>query len=234
MVLHVRSGERYRWRSSFLGYNSFPEFPERLGWKLDVLIEVDNEEWRWVNVYQTQCYPTIEQIVNRVNEIQTAHHARVTRDGSRLKRWYIMTDGKREWLRELGVAFHASSSEKWDGISTSRDLDLSPEQKQTLDTYTGSRSAVFVGNEMSVFFFVSLLTGSAYFVRFPLVLKYDFVHCHATKFNRATLDAMNVFVGGSCTSISMHIRLLLLMQTVAMDFCYIHPYTSPLKDPYQP
>ena len=80
----------------------------------------------------------------------------------RLKKVYIMTNGNREWLNELKEAIiadaRASKSPcgggwefewEWEGVATSRDLQLGWEEKpvaQTLDMYVGQRSQLFVGN----------------------------------------------------------------------------------------
>ncbi|KAL0567366.1 hypothetical protein V5O48_014625 [Marasmius crinis-equi] len=159
IVLHIRRGDyeehcRHhlaRYHSTYLGYNSFPDFPDQF----EGPGEVEDEQLRYENVYQKHCYPSIGQIVERVNEIREQYDMRAgsllrmfTRAG-RLKRLYIMSNGKEKWLKELKLALARSSIEEWEEIATSRDLELTLEQKyvaQAVDMYIASKAAVFVGN----------------------------------------------------------------------------------------
>jgi hypothetical protein len=99
-----------------------------------------------------------------------------------LKRIYIMSNGDRQMLRDLKQALmdDAESSKlspaattttsttnggettingwefewTWEGVSTSRDLELGWEEKpvgQALDMYIGQRSELFIGNGVSIF-----------------------------------------------------------------------------------
>ena len=80
-----------------------------------------------------------------------------------LKRIYIMTNGNGELLQELKQALMDDAERSktpgetndwefewtWEGISTSRDLELGWEEKpvgQVLDMYVGQRSELFIGN----------------------------------------------------------------------------------------
>jgi len=87
-----------------------------------------------------------------------------------LKRIFIMTNGDRELLQELKQALMDDAERSkisdgetnswefewtWEGVSTSRDLELGWEEKpvsQALDMYIGQRSELFVGNGVSSFF----------------------------------------------------------------------------------
>ena len=83
-----------------------------------------------------------------------------------LKRIFIMTNGNRELLQELKQALIDDAERSkisgetngwefewtWEGVSTSRDLDLGWEEKpvgQALDMYIAQRSELFVGNGVS-------------------------------------------------------------------------------------
>jgi hypothetical protein len=85
-----------------------------------------------------------------------------------LKRIYIMSNGDRQLLRDLKQALLndaersklSSNGETndwkfewtWEGVSTSRDLELGWEEKpvaQALDMYIGQRSELFIGNGVS-------------------------------------------------------------------------------------
>ncbi|KAF8799245.1 hypothetical protein BYT27DRAFT_7228035 [Phlegmacium glaucopus] len=85
----------------------------------------------------------------------------------RLKRVFIMTNGDKALLQELKQALMDDAERSkmpsdetngwdfewtWEGVSTSRDLDLGWEEKpvgQALDMYTAQRSELFVGNGFS-------------------------------------------------------------------------------------
>jgi hypothetical protein len=88
-----------------------------------------------------------------------------------LKRIYIMTNGDRQLLEELKQALmddaeHSKLSNgethrdwefdwTWEGISTSRDLELGWEEtrvSQALDMYIAQRSELFIGNGVSHFY----------------------------------------------------------------------------------
>ncbi|KAF9653549.1 hypothetical protein BDM02DRAFT_3153006 [Thelephora ganbajun] len=94
--------------------------------------------------YQKACYPTMQDIVRRVGEI------RASESGKKLRRIYIMTNGKREWVVKLKEAFLAA--DHWDDIASSRDLELNDEQRyvaQAADMLIGQRADVFIGNGFS-------------------------------------------------------------------------------------
>lgn len=60
---------------------------------------------------------------------------------------YIMTNGIVSWVEELKEALESSGN--WDQIKSSRDLDITWEQKfvvQALDMFVAQRSEVLIGN----------------------------------------------------------------------------------------
>ncbi|KAJ7618580.1 hypothetical protein FB45DRAFT_800313 [Roridomyces roridus] len=139
LTLHVRRGDYEGWcreafphSMSFVGFNSFHEFP-------------DSEKFRlWNTSYEDtmlHCLPDIDQIIEKVLAV-------VTPD-SGIERIYLMTNGRYPWLGELVSALKAAGS--W-SVATSRDLSLSFEGKhvsQALDMYVGQRSDRFIGNGFS-------------------------------------------------------------------------------------
>ena len=61
-----------------------------------------------------------------------------------------MTNGKRSWLNKLKKALNESGD--WNQISSSRELQLTWEQKfvaQSIDMAVGQRADVFIGNGAS-------------------------------------------------------------------------------------
>ncbi|ESK93147.1 ATP:ADP antiporter [Moniliophthora roreri MCA 2997] len=178
MVLHLRRGDfedhcRHlaRYGSTYNGYNSFPHFPDRFD---PSILGMNSQEWNedraYNELYKEHCYPDIDQIIKRVGDIRRSVDERrslgqgnswlsrlLTWIGSSdadlhpLRRIYVMTNGKNEWLDELKSALVEDGWEL-NGISTSRDLELTWEQKyvsQALDMYVAARAQVFVGNGFS-------------------------------------------------------------------------------------
>ena len=149
LVMHLRRGDfgehcknLAEWSSTFTGFNQIPGIVDKFtipprGPKG----HLTNEGAR---AYQRACFPTIQDIVQRVGEI------RASGSGKRLKNIYVMTNGKREWLAELKAAFLAAGH--WDSIASSRDLELNHEQQyvaQAADMLIGQRADVFIGNGVS-------------------------------------------------------------------------------------
>lgn len=149
LVMHLRRGdfEKHcnhfaKWSSTFTGFNQLPGITDRFtvlprGAKGQLTKE-------GANAYRRACFPTIQEIVQRVGEI------RASESGKRLKYIYVMTNGKREWVAELKAAFLAA--DHWDNIASSRDLELTEEQRyvvQAADMLIGQRADVFIGNGVS-------------------------------------------------------------------------------------
>lgn len=149
LALHVRRGDfeghcqhLARWRSDWSGFNKLPELIDR--WNKPPVDENDEMYPDGKAAYARSCYPTIDQIVERVEEI------RQTDDGRWLKNIFIMTNGKREWVEELKLALWKRRN--WRRIGSSRDMTLSWEQKHVagaVDTLIGQRADVFIGNGWS-------------------------------------------------------------------------------------
>jgi hypothetical protein len=149
LVLHIRRGdfeEHCRnlatWNSDFNGFNSFPELPDHFtpppwhDWE-----DTTDEHYAW---YMPHCFPNIEQIVDKVQEI------RKTQSAAGLRNVFIMTNGAREWVAELKDALKKAAP--WEKIASSRDIQLTWEQKfvaQAADMLIGQKAQVFVGNGVS-------------------------------------------------------------------------------------
>lgn len=148
LAIHIRRGDFEKhcidilanYRSGWLGLNSFPDLPD----KFDAPTDKESDEY--LPYYRMHCYPSIEEIVEKVEDIRN------TETGWFLKNIYIMTNGRRPWVAELKQALHRSGG--WETISSSRDLELDWDQKfvaQAVDMLIGQRAAVFVGNGVREF-----------------------------------------------------------------------------------
>jgi hypothetical protein len=101
--------------------------------------------------YFQRCFPTIDQIVDRVRLVLADQEK--THGGTKeLKSIYIMTNGDTAWLDDLKKALMGIKI--WDSVADSRDLRLGWEAKpvaQAMDMMVGQRADVFIGNGVSHF-----------------------------------------------------------------------------------
>ena len=173
MAIHVRRGDFeehcYRLASSksdYQGWNMFPALPDKFIPPGDGIDEDSVNE-----MYQAHCWPDFDRIVQRVRD---ARHDWEAHPGvSPLRRLYILTNGKEEWIKELKARLQ--ESQEWDSLNSSRDLVLSKEQKyiaQAIDMAIAERAALFVGNGVSASCGLNLHQSNSYCMCF-LVLKYD-------------------------------------------------------------
>ena len=148
LAIHVRRGDFKdhcvhlgKWSSDWHAFNSFPEFDDKFDRPTDGGWGETSEAN--MELYIRRCYPSIEQIVDKVSQVQ-----REAADP--LRYLYIMTNGPVPWIQELKSALAQNMS--WDHVGSSRDLKLTWEQKfvaQALDMYVAQRSQVFIGNGVS-------------------------------------------------------------------------------------
>ncbi|EJF63735.1 hypothetical protein DICSQDRAFT_54612 [Dichomitus squalens LYAD-421 SS1] len=146
LVLHIRRGDFQghchdvlaRRSIGFTGFNSFPELSDQ--WHLPEGVSEREKK----ALYARRCFPEIDMIVERVEEI------RRTPAGSGLTNAYIMTNGSPSWVSKLKAALRARHG--WAHVASSRDLVLTSEQKyvsQALDMLVAQRAHVFIGNGFS-------------------------------------------------------------------------------------
>lgn len=165
LVLHIRRGDfsnhcdfLIKWRADWQGIiqlaaDGMPDSFEQE--------KVSYSNWGTADVrpiYRRRCFPDIEQVVQRVRDVRLAH--------PHLKRIYVMTNGKKDWLSELRHALLVDSAdhifvredgstlrlEQWEAVHTSRELVLSEEQRYvaaTVDAAIATRADVFIGNGWS-------------------------------------------------------------------------------------
>ncbi|KAG2147827.1 uncharacterized protein EDB93DRAFT_1145545 [Suillus bovinus] len=154
LALHIRRGDfaghcshLANWSSNWNGFNQFSALPDRFrvptdgGW--GVTTEANT------NMYFRACFPTIEQIVEKVQNV-LADQKRLYGSAKELKSIYVMTNGDVEWLQQLKEAL--MQVKKWDAVVTSRDVKLSWEAKpvaQAVDMLIGQGAQVLIGNGFS-------------------------------------------------------------------------------------
>ncbi|KAI8981365.1 hypothetical protein BD414DRAFT_492453 [Trametes punicea] len=149
MAIHVRRGDYLKHCTDltnqledFVSVNTLPGLPDPFvaprGFFFGELTRADRE------LYRRRCYPSVEEIVRKVEEV------RATPDGRGLRRIYIMTNGKQDFIDELKGALREAG--EWDLISSSRDMVLTREQQyvaQAMDMLVAQRAQVFIGNGFS-------------------------------------------------------------------------------------
>lgn len=149
LALHIRRGDFEQhcrglaeWGSTWTGFNQLPELVDRFD--APARPKEGGVTQAIYDGYSKSCYPSIEGIVQKVID------AKNTKAGKDLSNIYIMTNGKDPWLSELKEALHKSG--KWEQISSSRELQVSWEQKyvaQSIDMVVGQRADVLIGNGVS-------------------------------------------------------------------------------------
>lgn len=151
LAIHIRRGDfkdhcehLSRWSADWNAFNSFPEFLDKFELPDGGGGGQTSEEN--TKTYIRHCYPSIEQIVEKVKEVRM-------KAADPLRYLYIMTNGQKPWVEELKSALAHDMS--WDQLSSSRDLRITWEQKfvaQCLDMYVAQRAQVFIGNGVSALF----------------------------------------------------------------------------------
>ncbi|KAH7885742.1 hypothetical protein F5I97DRAFT_1145854 [Phlebopus sp. FC_14] len=154
LVLHIRRGDfaghcshLANWSADWNGFNKFAALPDKFRVPVDGGWGETTE--KNMELYLRRCFPTIEQIVERVRAV-LADQMRLYGKSRELKRIYIMTNGDVAWIQELREAL--LEVKEWDAVMSSRDLHLSWEAKpvaQAVDMLVGQRAQVFIGNGFS-------------------------------------------------------------------------------------
>ena len=146
LAIHVRRGDfedhcrnLAEWSADWHAWNAFPEFID----KFEKPTDMSPEET--TNVYLSHCYPTIQQIADKVKRVRQESQA--THD---LRYLYIMTNGPSPWVEELKTVLAKESP--WESVKSSRDLELTWEEKfvaQGVDMLVAQRAEVIIGNGVS-------------------------------------------------------------------------------------
>ncbi|RPD63753.1 hypothetical protein L227DRAFT_598834 [Lentinus tigrinus ALCF2SS1-6] len=144
MAIHVRRGDyeghcKYLSAHSenFVSVNAFPGMMDQF--TVPHGTTSGNRE-----LYRKRCYPTIDEIIQKVVDVRQTPAARGVR------RLFIMTNGQPEFLSELKDALWEVA--EWDLIASSRDMVLNWEQKyiaQAVDQLIAQRAQVLIGNGFS-------------------------------------------------------------------------------------
>lgn len=145
LAIHIRRGDYAehcrnlaKWGAEFMGWLRHPLLIDHFD-KPPMAGKEDTEDI--AETYRQRCFPSIDEIAAKVDAV------RWTPEGHGLRRLYIMTNEQTGWVNELKSKIMGTGG--WDGVSSSRDLSLIPEQNyigQAIDMAIGMRSQVFIGN----------------------------------------------------------------------------------------
>ena len=155
MVVHVRRGDyahHYKFlakcSSDYMGWCKTHGVSDTFDPPGDSGVETEEKN----ALYEAHGYPSQERISRRIREIRKKWEARSDSQAS-LRSLHIMTNGDREWIRELKERIAKESGENaWDHISSAHDLNLNNEQRYVtiaIDQAIADRAEVFVGNGVS-------------------------------------------------------------------------------------
>ena len=148
LAIHIRRGDfedhcRHlaEWSADWHAWNAFPEFIDKFEVPTNTTVDETTQ------IYLAHCYPTIEQIVDKVKRVREESAA--THD---LRYLYIMTNGPISWVEELRAALARAGGRAWESVKSSRDLELTWEEKfvaQGVDMFVAQKAEVIIGNGVS-------------------------------------------------------------------------------------
>jgi len=152
LALHIRRGDYaphcHKMASFASGYNSWNLLPS-----LPDVYDPPNEikEGKDLDEFMRHCWPSVDDIVRRVRDVKRDYE---TQRRGQLKAVYVLTNGKRPWLDEL-IGGLLASGMGWRSDKQSGSVYVGPAEKlanQAADMEIARRSAVFIGNGVSVAF----------------------------------------------------------------------------------
>jgi hypothetical protein len=187
LALHLRRGDYEehcrniaQYHAKYIGMATLPEFEERDAFILPTEDYDENSVPEEVSAfYVKHCYPNATQVRQRVREVLHDYEQVLDAEdgkiggGSRslsplakakVKRVYIMSNGKSEWLNEVKKELMEDAKQSagsrewefawsWEDVSHSRDLIAGWEEQRVLqlvDMYVGQRAEIFVGNGVGI------------------------------------------------------------------------------------
>ena len=183
LAIHLRRGDfkkhchqLAKYNSTFHSWNLLPSLPDKF-------IHPEGYEWGESTpegdaYYQKHCYPDHDTILEKI-QISREEYIRAENPGEHrvLDVVFLLTNDATGWVDELKTKLMQSG---WRTVVTTKDLELDQEQKDVglaVDMEFAIKAAVFVGNGVSLFFFIlerTSLTGM-----FPVVLVYEW-YCAST------------------------------------------------------
>ncbi|CAK5283570.1 unnamed protein product [Mycena citricolor] len=142
VAVHLRQGDYERhcprlalYHSTYLGINTHPDLPDRFvpGTEAD---------------YMPHCFPTVDQLVQRLEQVRADHAARYPHRPP-LKRVFVLTNARGWLVRSLEEEL---KKEGWTDVWSSYDLLLDSAQKgvaMAVDMALAEGAEVFLGNGFS-------------------------------------------------------------------------------------
>lgn len=147
LAVHIRRGDFVdhcshlaKWSAQWNGFNQFDSLPDRFDVPPGAGFGFNTPEN--TAYYMEHCFPSIIQMADKIMSVREENPG--------VDRVYIMTNGKRPFIEKLTEELEKRG--KWKGITSSRDMVLTWEQKyvaQAVDMLVGQRAQAFIGNGVS-------------------------------------------------------------------------------------
>ncbi|KAG8925484.1 hypothetical protein FRC02_009624 [Tulasnella sp. 418] len=161
LAIHLRRGDfriHCHWLADrlepFAGWNQFSFLKDRFKPPDDM--DGVLTRGRKHAAYMERCWPSVEQVVEKLEMTK--------RDHPLLDKVFVLTNGKKEWVRELKAALTQGYQNttvvedeyvehyRWSSVITSRDLSILRNERevdQAVDMEIARRAEVFIGNGFS-------------------------------------------------------------------------------------
>ena len=156
LSIHLRRGDykdhcRHlaKYNSTFNGWNQLPSLPDKF-------IHPEKNTKKGIAHYLKHCYPEQDMILDKIQKSRN-DYIRAASPGDRaLDIIFLLTNDATGWVDELKMKLKRSG---WHTITT-KDLELDQEQKDVglaVDMEFAIKAAVFIGNGVSLFFYLKIL-----------------------------------------------------------------------------
>ncbi|KAG8909215.1 hypothetical protein FRC01_007071, partial [Tulasnella sp. 417] len=204
LAVHIRRGDfykhcldRFKYNSEYNGWNSFPDYPDVFDPPSLTEPSVISAAGRLTALspredsYTRHCYPSLDQIVDRINLVRDEWYQQT---GRTLNRVYVMTNAKSGFLDALRrrlTTTTTSESRSWQAVVTTKDLSVprhSVEVVVAADMLIGEKAEVFIGN--GVLLEVTFLADDPAFAQPVLVPLFQ--HQPDQKINRSARDELSL------------------------------------------
>ena len=172
LAIHLRRGDfkvhclhLAQWNSTFHSWNLLPSLPDKF------IHPEGYDTPEGIAHYQKHCYPEHDMILDKIQKSQEEYIREASPGENRvLDMIFLLTNDATGWVDELKTKLMQSG---WHTVVTTKDLELDQEQKDVglaVDMEFARKAAVFIGNGVSLFFYI--------LVRTPLTGMFPVVHVY--------------------------------------------------------
>ena len=163
LAIHLRRGDfkshcqfLAKWNSTFHSWNLLPSLPDKFihpeGYEPGKNTPEGNA------YYQKHCFPDHDMILDKIQKSREEYIQSASPGEHRvLDMVFLSTNDNSGWVDELKTKIMQSG---WHRVVTTKDLELDQEQRDVglaVDMEFAIKAAVFIGNGVSLFFFLKIL-----------------------------------------------------------------------------